>query len=285
MDKIKGIAIPASVGFVLSFLISIISTHRFGRSLLRAILMGIFFALVAFGIRFLIEQFLSDESFESSGSSSGTSVTEEKGSLVDITISDEKLKDDDKGPEFCVANSRKNSKPGEVEKKTEPVNELMPNEEKKPFVNTMDSIPVANSKAGANNAVAVTDNSKKDSFEPVDLSVSFKNNGQNVKTLTAEEQMAEANKQSAEASAGSLKVESLTSTDGGDLDELPDIGGLSPLTKAQSAENGIISSSEFSTAGQELSDVLQSSSKGSQASSHDSDTMAKAIRTLLAKDK
>ena len=100
----KNLATSAAVGFVLSFLICVVSTHKFGVALLRGCIFALVFAALDFAIEFVYAQFLDD--------AQGSDSLEEKkpaqksagrsGSLVDITIDDENLTEDDQAPSFAV---------------------------------------------------------------------------------------------------------------------------------------------------------------------------------------
>ena len=103
MFKPKKIIIPAVAGFVLSFLISIISIHKFSRSLLRAIIFGNIFALLGFLIDFLDSKFLSVDENDLSFSNPQNTSEKTRGRVVDFTVDDENLTEDDKGPAFAVS--------------------------------------------------------------------------------------------------------------------------------------------------------------------------------------
>ncbi len=98
MKNIKSVAICAAAGFVLSLISGFFSKSSFGRIFLIALIFGIVFGVLAFGITFVFEKFLSVESAASdnadASTSSGFIPSSEKKSLgqnVDIIIQDEPL--------------------------------------------------------------------------------------------------------------------------------------------------------------------------------------------------
>lgn len=82
------------LGFMLSFLIGLISGNSIGVVFLRAIISAVAFVGVAFGGRFLFSKFLGVQS---------TEITEKQDAseLTDVTVEDESLPEDD-GPSFYV---------------------------------------------------------------------------------------------------------------------------------------------------------------------------------------
>ena len=99
MKNIKSIAICAASGFILSLICGLFSKAGFGHIFLTALIFGIVFGLLGFGISFLFDRFLSVEAVqvEAADSSSGdiniTSAPTGKnlGQHVDIVIQDEPL--------------------------------------------------------------------------------------------------------------------------------------------------------------------------------------------------
>ncbi len=98
MKNIKSVAICAAAGYVLSLVSGFFSKSSFGRIFLIALIFGIIFGVLAFGISFVFEKFLSVESVasentEGSGSAGFVPSSEKRnlGQNVDIIIQDEPL--------------------------------------------------------------------------------------------------------------------------------------------------------------------------------------------------
>lgn len=100
----KYITIAAVVGFCLSFIIGLVCGVSIGRILFRAFIFACVFALVAVGVSVVFSIFLtsSNSSSEFDSAPSGTS-----GSVVNITVDDDALPDDEFSPKFSVENNRK----------------------------------------------------------------------------------------------------------------------------------------------------------------------------------
>ncbi len=100
MTKPNYIIIPVCVGFVLSFVIGLLSSVSFGVVLFRALLFAILFGVLGFGIGIVFRRFL----LESSDLDGGNDVSggARQGSVVDLSIGDEPLEEDENGPDFYV---------------------------------------------------------------------------------------------------------------------------------------------------------------------------------------
>ena len=104
MLKPKNIIFPFMAGFVLSFFISIVSTGKFSSSLLRALVFGGVFSVLGIVFSFLDSRFLNDgvsDVLEESSKNPSRSA----GSVVDITIDDENLTQDNDAPSFSVSDN------------------------------------------------------------------------------------------------------------------------------------------------------------------------------------
>ena len=266
MMKPKNIAISAIVGFVLSFLISIVATHRFFRSLLRGGIFAVIFALLAIGIVYLYGKFLEDEAGSDLQSNASPKKTDKVGSVIDLTVSDENLTDDGQGPQFFVANNKHTLADEDT---------VVANAQKAPDV-APKKAAVAQSGADDGGAVpnaAPVESSTGDSttgdqvFQSVDLG----------KPFTEKEAEPSATEGAAKKEEESLSDE--------EIDELPDIGNLeSDDSKEPPEDKEIIKDSDFAVAGKQKKSSNAEFPDGSNAKNHDAETMAKAIRTLLKKD-
>ena len=157
MFNLKNVAASAGVGFVLSFLISIISTHRFFVASFRGIIFAVVFALLAFAAGFLNKRFLSVETLSDSKDEAGKKTVSKAGSVVNITIDDENLTEDEAAPNFDVSANKNFFNGGGS------VGTASKIEEKTEEAPVADSLPKADSSVAANepveNAVPVADSS------------------------------------------------------------------------------------------------------------------------------
>lgn len=100
MTKPNYIIIPVCIGFVLSFVIGLLSSVPFGVVVLRALFFSILFGILGFGIGIVCQRFLL-ESSDLDGGSDGSGIARQ-GSVVDLSIGDEPLEEDENGPDFYV---------------------------------------------------------------------------------------------------------------------------------------------------------------------------------------
>lgn len=100
----KYITIAAVVGFCLSFFIGLVCGVGFGRILLRALIFAVVFAAISAGISVVYSIFLSSTS---SSSDLDAAPTGTSGSVVNITVDDDVLPDDEYSPKFTVENNRR----------------------------------------------------------------------------------------------------------------------------------------------------------------------------------
>lgn len=99
MIKPKSIIICVCIGFVLSFVVGLLAGVSFGVILLRALIFGIVFGVLGFGIGVVGRRFLSDDLDLEGGDSPAVP---RQGSIVDLSIGDEPLEEDEDGPDFYV---------------------------------------------------------------------------------------------------------------------------------------------------------------------------------------
>ncbi|WP_296012327.1 hypothetical protein [uncultured Treponema sp.] len=245
MFNLKNVAASAGVGFVLSFLISIISTHRFFVASFRGIIFAVVFALLAFAAEFLNKKFLSVETLSDSKDEAGKKTVSKAGSVVNITIDDENLTEDEAAPNFDVSANKNFFNGGGS------VGTASKIEEKTEEAPAADSLQKADSSVAANepveNAVPVADSSAPEKIEP------------EIKPAAA----------SAEKASQSQEI-----------DALPDIGVFSGESDD---DGGVINDSDFAQT--ESSEKLPSApTDGKVSVEQDTKTIASAIRTLLKKD-
>ena len=181
MFNLKNVAASAGVGFVLSFLISIISTHRFFVASFRGIIFAVVFAHVAFAAGFLNKRFLSVETLSDSKDEAGKKPISKAGSVVNITIDDENLTEDEAAPNFDVSANKNFFNGGgsvgtasKFEEKTEdaPVADSLQKAESSTDEPVENAIPVADSsapeKAEPENPVAATSSEKAAQSQEID---------------------------------------------------------------------------------------------------------------------
>ena len=181
MFNLKNVAASAGVGFVLSFLISIISTHRFFVASFRGIIFAVVFALLAFAAGFLNKRFLSVETLSDSKDEAGKKPISKAGSVVNITIDDENLTEDEAAPNFDVSANKNFFNGGgsvgtasKFEEKTEdaPVANSQQKAESSTDEPVENAIPVADSsapeKAEPENPVAATSSEKAAQSQEID---------------------------------------------------------------------------------------------------------------------
>lgn len=113
MKNIKFVAVFSVCGFILSFLFGLFSHSHFLSVLLKALIFGILFGGLGFGISFLFSKFL----LEDTGSSNGFDVDvpaagqkdyegeKSKGQIVNITIKDEELPQSGSDNHYVVGDS------------------------------------------------------------------------------------------------------------------------------------------------------------------------------------
>ena len=268
MFKVKNIIVAAACGFVLSFLISIISVHRFGVSLLRGIIFGAVFAVLSIAIDMLNSKFLEvegDIGSESLGDSSRK--TSGAGSHVNITIDDENLTEDDKAPAFDVSSVHNAfSYNNEGEAKAAPAAAAEPEIASPIAEPASEKASPADSMASANKGSA--------GFTPVSLGKPLEK-GANI--------INDGSSSAGADGADSSKKDSGTAIK--EIDSLPDIGEFSSIDSGSGdsgAISSVISDSEFAQSGDLNASAAMT--EGGDMMKQDSKIIANAIRTLLKKD-
>jgi len=101
MIKPRTIIISVCSGFILSFIIGLVAGVSFGIVLLRALIFAILFGGLSFGIGVVFQRFLLDSPDMDGGSEIPSGGTRQ-GSIVDLSVGDEPLVEDENGPDFYV---------------------------------------------------------------------------------------------------------------------------------------------------------------------------------------
>lgn len=276
MFKPKKIILSALFGFFLSFIISIFSTHKFGVSILRALIFALVFGILGAIINFLYDKYLFDKDYIVNPDDVKVK-SSKSDNIVDITIDDENLSEDDSGPKFEVENNKTSSsramensfvdqKSTTSSGKTETVNEFKPVQ--------LDSI------SSSTEEVSVSDflgDSSDSSTVPNKSTASIKNEtsiinpGPELSSAAIEENRSEDLSRKAETTAP-------------EIDELPEFSELSASSSNNNMDE-IIEPTEFSQ--ESVSDFVSTnvSSFDTQSSTNqEASTIASAIRTILTRE-
>lgn len=250
-------AISASIGFLLSFLVGITSGASILSVLARALAMGIMFGLFAVGARYLVERFLP----ELGAGESAPSESQGSGGVVDITI-------------------------GEAGKDESPFKMA----DKNDFGDMIPDFLAPASRSAPD--FPTTEESSEKPEQPDFRSSARYDNGV---PPSGDPQAAGAQRQPGQVSKGignsAARQSPSGSTDGsvprgvsdGDLDVLPDLQDFVPTVRPdESGEDEDVSSGMGG--GTRIHDSLFSAPE-TKTSSIESETMVKAIRTILSRDK
>ena len=271
MNNPKAVIVSAVCGFVLSFLAGLISHVTFGMILIRAALFAAVFVAVSVLVSYLYKHFLADDDVDNLNQPSTHEKTAgpKPGSVVDITIDDAEIPQDENGPQFFVGKNHDMLRSGDFEtvqkhmpapKEKEPVRE-----EGVPVKNGTDSRSFENLSDTENSSV-------KTGFVPVTLGTPITN---------------VSDSDSSEKNDSVIAKDSVDTMDAPveDLDELPDISELiSDSNETIPDEDKVISDSDFALHGEKTSQTSPSVNTGKPAETKDAAVMAQAIRTILAKD-
>ena len=122
MFNSKIVVAAACVGFLLSFFTGLFSGIGFGLVLLRAVIFAALLAALFLGIKFVFERFLDMGEFENNSVPSDVNV----GSMVDVTVGDDDLTEEDSAPGFYVDAkvTPSSSEPSNVNVSSVPENEI-----------------------------------------------------------------------------------------------------------------------------------------------------------------
>lgn len=273
MPKVKNITYPAAAGFALSFLISLIATHRLGSSLLKGLLFGVVFAVLAFVIDFVWARFLGEG--EESADISGDAAKADKGlgNKVDITIDDADLSDDGKSLKFAVDRNRAKLSDSDTQdlRKNDVLFAAEAKSEKPSLFDSSVEPPPAEKRE--NKASQPSEKAAPSDFKPVALG----------KPLPASNASGAASAPAADkpVSAPAKKA----SSGNGEVDALPDISSFDNADNYVS-ESDIEGSGEAAAASSDFSSSAAPAPSGnaSKATEHDAATLAKAISTVLKRD-
>lgn len=275
----KNIAVMAGVGFVLSFLISILFAHTpFGWALLRGLIFALVFGVLAVAIEFMYEKFLSDGEPGDIIADSPRAAGAQSGSKVDITIGETDLTEDGLGLSFAV----NNNKHVLSERDTRSVAENSAR---------IDSIsPAAGSAAqpvqAPAAAPAAAPHPEPATFRPVTLGKPLAETAVPAPALAAPAPAGEPPKAAAPAAPAAEPPKTAAPTAKTELDELPDLGIFDDGGGGSSSMGSdVIEDSEFAeNGGGAVPSRISPLADPNKATDHDTATLAKAIQTVLKRD-
>ncbi|MDE6737007.1 MAG: hypothetical protein K2J50_05855 [Treponemataceae bacterium] len=242
----------------MSFLIGVCSGIGFGHIVLRALICALFFGVMTVGILFLNQKFLSDGQTDAD-----LDVPAEKmsrvGGVIDITVDDDRLPEEEQGPRFNVASTRPALRQTETaaEESADAVQPVSP---------VSETTPVSDGdRAGAPPQAEISAG-----FTPMGLA--------QVASAVAEP------KQATVAQQPVVPSHAVAPTACADLGDLPDISMFGGGDTADAAGEDVVEDSEFAEA-----DVPQKARSsvfpdGVPASEQSASLMAQAIRTVLARE-
>ncbi|MCI1207845.1 MAG: hypothetical protein LKF96_00160 [Treponema sp.] len=274
MNKQKAVTVSAVCGFVLSFLSGLLSRISMGTILVRAFIFAGVFAVVSLLVLYLYDHFLfaGDENDSLSQTTGKETSTPKTGTIVDITVGDTEIPQEEDGPQFFVGNNRSMLTPDDTktvsrkpdrESGTAGRNDPLKNHAA--LENAPPGIEAEPLKSLADDeAIDVTTG-----FVPVQL-------GEQVTAESAETMVTE------DKSSGSATDKSEFSETEEELDELPDIGDII-ADNDEPVSEGVINDSEF--ASEKKAGSAPTETTDQTDSNKDSAVMAQAIRTMLAEDK
>lgn len=292
----KKIAFPAAFGFALFFLVSLIFTHKIVPALLRGVIFGLLFALIFFGIDFVFTRFLNDgeDISVSSGGSGAKRSMSSPGGTIDITISDEELTDDGQGLRFPVSkNKHALAKeetvpildPNAAQKLKQDVSSLLGSTE--PGFRSLDSVaPLQGSASGGSAGGTGTERSLEASASsrspsPAGAAPLAQQSAGSEGAFTP----VSLGKPFPSTNAQSSLSEKIHDGEKSELDDLPEIADFAPKAGDVGKKEEVIVDSDFARDGVKTS----SSDKpmfadGSRATDHNTETLARAIQTVLKRD-
>lgn len=288
MFKIKNIVFTALFGFVLSFLISIFSTHRLFTSLFRGFIFLLVFAIIGFLFDFLNSKFLEVDTSSFDSAPSPKPQAQKSGTRVNYVIEDEPLTEDESAPAFNVSSSargpasygassvQRGGPSAPASSSSDAVARIaMENAVSSDNDNSSAASNAASDIKGTSAGAAPVQSAPKeeaapaaDSFKPVSLGTPIKKN----ETVKNDVSPAEGGGK-APASSG--------------LEDLPDIGEFQDAESSRSESSGqeveVIRDSDFAQEGETMH-TASAMTEGIESVNQNSKTIASAIRTLLKSD-
>lgn len=269
----KNICISAAVGFVLSFIIGCVSGVAFLHIVIRALIFAAVFAAMSIGFTYIYKTFLSDDQNADSLKSDNDSSSEKQspGGLVNIVVDDSTLRDDSSSPKFSVTNPNVFNDDTVDESKSES-NDKKVNSSLNAASSDISDVNQKNdskaqiSKNPAANKAEKLDNSQN-GFVAKDLG--------SITSKSKDSAQVSSDNDAENASSSNLDNQDVSES----IDDLPDIGNVE-FSDSSSSDSSVIEDSDFAEEGTSASHSDAAADTGGQ----NVDTMAQAIRTMLAKD-
>lgn len=282
MLNTKNIAVMAGLGFVLSFLISILFAHTpFLWALFRGLVFAIAFGVLAIIIDFMYEKFLNDG--EPADFSPDTSRAAGKpGARVDITIGEADLTEDGLGLRFAVNNnkhllSEKDTR--SVAENAVRINSISPAASSGGSAAPHAAAPAAAAPEAPKAAPAAAE------FKPMTLGKPLTEAPAAAASSPAAPSGGSTAPHAAAPAAAPEAPKSAAPAQKSELDALPDLGVFDDGGGSSSAGGEVIEDTEFAeTGGGDISPRISPLTDPDKATQHDTATLAKAIQTVLKRD-
>ena len=274
----KNIKIPAAFaicGFLLSFIAGLFSHSHFGHIFLMALLFACIFAALGFIIQYLSGNVLSVEESavaESASSSDEASQPAKKGTVVDIKVGDEDLPSEENSPQFFVGTNHQMLSKNDISasgKSEQPASKESQSQTMDTKIQDIDTVPSPDE--GSEIPETNTAPADDDGFVPIPLQETAGNiTGKEAGVPVKEKKKSDDISSDETAESESVKDET--------IDDLPDLQDMK--SDDEEADEELVEDSEFSRKGEKTH-------KNSKAENDvkDAALMAKAISTVLAKDK
>lgn len=283
MKNIKFITCFSICGFLLSFFAGLFSGSHFGIVLIHAVIFAAVFAGMGFAIQFVYGKFLAEDAEVSvaSASSGIKGGHASSGNVVDITISDDDLPAEENSPQFFVGTNhqmlnKNDYKSSDMDGQVSGIDNLNLTPESEEYINH------SVSKTGTDTVQnsAIDDVADLQSVDEKNMAPVSKSVGAQKKTqpdsgfIPVPLQETVKNASAKEPDVEALKDDS--------LDELPDLEDVEQdmsEVQAGGTESEFVDNSDFASAGQKKNKV------NDDKNMNDAALMAKAISTVLAKEK
>ncbi len=269
----KNICISAAVGFVLSFIIGCVSGVAFLHIVIRALIFAAVFAAMSIGFTYIYKTFLSDDQNADSLKSDNDSSSEKQspGGLVNIVVDDSTLRDDSSSPKFSVTNPNIFNDDTVDESKAESNDKKVNSSLNAASSDISDVNQKNDSKAQISKNPAANKDEKvdnpQDGFVAKDLG--------SITSKSKDSAQISSDNDAENASSSNLDNQDVSES----IDDLPDIGNVE-FSDSSSSDSSVIEDSDFAEEGTSASHSDAAADTGGQ----NVDTMAQAIRTMLAKD-
>lgn len=293
VKNIKFVLISASCGFLLSFICGLFSHGGFLHMIVMAVIFGIVFGALAALIQFLGNGILNVDNVPSPAAAGDAPVdaSPKTGSIVNLTIKDEDLPTEENSPQFFVGSNHQmlskndyvpdNGHGRESAAQAQQVQtDTTGNTDFSRQTSGVDGIDTLKDKDLPSEPVAETENdaAKKpagsgNGFIPMPLQETARNMSGTEAGSAGAQKPVEEDVPSADASSADDSSEEDTLEDES-LDELPDLEDM----KTAGSDEDIVEDSDFSKAGSK-------EKKTDAPEVKDAALMAKAISTILTKDK